>query len=169
MWTRLSRWLVSAYTTTAIDDLVTGLAYCYFANIVVLIGLLFGRSVIAQGKPELQPRDSVSACIRFDGWHYHSIALNGYNYNPEKRSTVAFFPAYPLMSRWLASAVVIRIEDALLLVSNAFLSVAFCLMAQYARLRAVPMWPNQVGWTLLAFGLWPSSFFSEWPLLKVSS
>jgi hypothetical protein len=59
----------------------------------------------------------------------------------------------------MRSATGVRTEAALLLVSNVSLAVAFVLLAVYDRTRAGPKRPATTGWTLLAFGLWPSTFF----------
>ena len=43
--------------------------------------------------------------VRFDAGWYRSIAENGYFFKGEaEQSSVAFFPLYPLLTRWLSDA-----------------------------------------------------------------
>jgi hypothetical protein len=39
--------------------------------------------------------------VRWDGWWYIAIARHGYTYQPHHMSSVAFFPVYPLVVRFL--------------------------------------------------------------------
>ena len=86
--------------------------------IVLLVGYL---SVALIGYPEkLDPPNRVSHYewvnlpIRWDAGWYLGIALNGYDYDPNARSTaqqnVAFFPAYPMAMRavtaWLGGRII---------------------------------------------------------------
>jgi hypothetical protein len=166
MWNRLIKFPQVAVTITFIDDLFVGFAYYVLTGMVVLLGVFFGSDAVIHRGAARKPPDLVSDCVRFDGWQYHSIAQNGYEYDPAKRSTVAFFPAYPLLTSGLSSVSGLRIQDSLLIVSNAFLVLSFGLLACYARLKADPEWPAQIGWTLLAFGVWPSAFFLRMALAK---
>lgn len=143
-------------------DILDGLAYYFATGLVVAIGLLFGTAHVRNresGGRVAVPADLVAAGIRFDGHHYREVAQHGYEYDPAKRSTVAFFPAYPLVTRLLSSASGLRAEAALLLASNTSLAVAFVLLAVYVRARLEPTRPSATGWVLLAFGVWPGTFF----------
>lgn len=44
----------------------------------------------------------LNAWARWDAGWYHSIASNGYSYEPGKESSIAFFPTYPLLMRWIS-------------------------------------------------------------------
>lgn len=39
--------------------------------------------------------------FRWDSGWYRNIVLNGYRYNPDAPSSVAFYPLFPYLSRWL--------------------------------------------------------------------
>jgi hypothetical protein len=44
-----------------------------------------------------------SGWVRWDAGWYHQIAVDGYSYTRGEQSTVAFFPAYPLLLRFLGA------------------------------------------------------------------
>jgi len=82
-----------------IDDLLSGFTAYYLTSLPVFLGVLFGVDFPRPGESRSAPRpDFVSACVHFDAAHYMHIAKEGYTYDPAKRSEVAFFPAYPLLS-----------------------------------------------------------------------
>jgi hypothetical protein len=145
-----------------LDDALAGWALYCLTVIPVLLGLMFSSQFVRGPEVGLvtgDRADPLTACIRFDGQHYLDIVQHGYDYDPSQRSTVAFFPAYPLLARVLSSTTGLSAEASLLAVSNGFLALAFVLLAYYVRLRTSPGQPGLIGWTLLAFGLWPGTFF----------
>lgn len=113
--------------------------------------------------------------VRFDGRQYREIVSRGYRYEASRRSTVAYFPAYPVAAWILQRATGLEVDTALLVTSNAFLAGATMALAAYGRWRlatgdgqapegAAVAARGQSGeaavtWTLLAFGLWPMGFF----------
>jgi len=105
--------------------------------------------------------DLLGICIRFDGGHYARIIRDGYAYDPARRSVVAFFPAYPLLTYSVSQVTGLGTEAGLLLVSNASLAAAFALLALYARVRRREGVSDDStsSWILLSFGLWPTAFF----------
>lgn len=86
------------------------------------------------------------------------IASGGYTYDPQRMSSVAFFPLYP----WVAGAIIhstgTRPEWALLLVSHAALLACFALLGAHVQLRFPTAGHDLAAWTLLAFGLFPTTF-----------
>jgi hypothetical protein len=142
------------------DDVSSGLVFYYATSLVVGIGLLFGHDIV-RGYPSVssQPPRLIDTCLRFDGGIYLSIARDGYEYDPARCSNVAFFPAYPVLARSLTRFTGLRTESALVLVSNIFLAAAFIILAGYVRARGDNVPPAQVAWVLLAFGLYPTTFF----------
>lgn len=88
------------------------------------------------------------------GW-YHRIAAHGYSYTVGQQSTVAFFPAYPLVVRGAR----LLIDDPYLAgIAVTFLAGlgAAVLFAAWVRARLSPA----AAWTaLLAFLLFPYAFF----------
>ncbi len=151
----------SAVAGFARADLVVGIVWYGVATLLVATGVLFGANYLSPVEPGATAggADPVASCVRFDGGHYRDVAQRGYDYDPETRSMVAFFPAYPLTVRFVSAVTGLRTEAALLAVSNACLASAFILMASYSRLRAGAGRAGRVGFTLLAFAVWPSTFF----------
>jgi len=94
-----------------------------------------------------------------DGYHFVEIARDGYSYDSKARSSVAFFPMHPLTGRAVAAVTRLSVENALLLTSNAYLLGAFILLALYARQRFGNVAANATSYTMLAFGLFPTTFF----------
>jgi len=145
-----------------VDDVLLGVGACYLTSLFVLVGLLSGSAFVKPYSPEiaLLSVDMTSACIRFDGCNYADIAEHGYSYNPDGRSGVAFFPAYPAAVAATCLLTNCGHGSGLLVVSNAALAAAFILMARLVR--------HQAGspiacWSVAAFGLWPSTFFFRMP------
>jgi hypothetical protein len=153
--------LVAPRQGCALDDFLAGLGFYYVTSLVVGLGLLFGSGFVPGPRVPAAQRSAgfMDGFIRFDGTHYRSIAQDGYEYDPDTRSSVAFFPAYPLLTRFVTSVTGLQTEAALLLVSNASLAAAFVLLARYLRVRNPAVPPNSIGWALLTFGLWPATFF----------
>src|SRR5437660_92729 len=105
-------------------------ALSLISGAIVVIGVAFGESVI---RPS--PTDDIwSSMARWDGEHYKSIAVEGYRYVPDRASTVAFFPAYPLSARMLM-ALGSPPSAALLVVSHTCCAVATILFLAYLRVR----------------------------------
>src|SRR5207244_1431665 len=94
-----------------------------------------------------------------DGGAYLSIAAAGYSYYPRLRCNAAFLPAYPLLSSWLSAATGMWPLLALVVVAHASLATSFVLFARYLKER-IPAPPSIPAlWTLLAFGLLPTTMF----------
>lgn len=92
--------------------------------------------VVTRVTPDVHP--FVNMWSRWDAGWYQSIAEKGYNYIPNRRSSTAFFPLYPLLMRavhllsptssdssWLLSGII---------VSNAALLVALFYLVRLVRL-----------------------------------
>ena len=65
---------------------------------------MFGASLSFEFPDAKDRPTGWDALARYDGGHYAEIVNQGYSYNPIVRSTVAFFPAYPLVGRLVMSA-----------------------------------------------------------------
>ncbi len=144
---------------TFFDDCLVGM-FCYWGtSFVVAVGVFFSAGFVRSPGVTRQPPELIERCVRFDGTHYRDIVRFGYDYDPARRSTVAFFPAYPLTVRAVAATLDIGVESALVLVSNAFLALAFVALAVYSGMRFDDEPASQTPWTLLTFGLWPTTLF----------
>jgi hypothetical protein len=143
------------------EDLIAGLAGYCLTSLPVLIGVLFGIDFVSEpedGNAELFA-NVVTACSRINGRDYTRIIRDGYSFNPRQCSAVAFFPAYPLLSRGLWAVSGLSPEASALLVAHAALAAAFILMARYTRARWPEASAQQRSLVLAAFGLWPATLF----------
>jgi hypothetical protein len=147
-----------------LDDCFAGFTAYYLTSLPVLAGIMFGVDFPRPSRsPSTPPLDFVTACFHFDADHYAQIVRDGYTYDPARRSMVAFFPAYPLLSRWGSQFTGLTAEEALLLTAHAALLVAFVLLARYVRLRWPEATAEQRGVVLAVFGLWPLGLFFRMP------
>jgi hypothetical protein len=146
------------------DDCFAGFTAYYLTSLPVFLALLLGVDFDSRNAaPSAASADLVSTCFRSDALHYLEIARDGYSYDPEKRSMVAFFPAYPLLSRAVSVATGLSPEEALLLTAHVALLAAFVLLARYVRLRWPQATAQQRGLVLVVFGLWPTGLFFRMP------
>jgi hypothetical protein len=147
---------------------------------VVFIGAAFGAYFVSR-----EPLTIMESVNRFDARNYTSIAENGYSYDAYAPSLVAFFPVFPLSSRWLTRVTGWHALTAELVLSNAFCVASFILAWFYlqrrgnklpfnesagAELRQRVPWGNgeqgsdfAAGYALLAMGVLPTTFFLRMP------
>lgn len=146
-----------------LDAVWTGTWCYYFSASVILIGFWFSIGVVPGSYPTPNQPDSLAAaCMRFDARHYQQIANSGYQYAPNARSTVAFFPLYPLCARLVARTFGIGTGEALLAVSNFCLVATFVLLARYVSVR-LPSSAAGGAWIVWVFAVWPSTLFLRMP------
>ncbi|HUY31179.1 MAG TPA: mannosyltransferase family protein [Pirellulales bacterium] len=139
-------------------------AFWYLSGLIFALGISFGYTFLAAGA-DARPtrRDVIEALGAFDAEWYSSIATRGYSYDVNARSNVAFFPLYPLLARAVAALLPIRIETALLIVSNASFLAALMVLASYARVR-YPAAPEDLAhYVVLAVALFPTACFFRMP------
>ncbi len=101
----------------------------------------------------------VDALTAWDAQWYLDIAENGYTYEPERQSAVAFFPAYPLLVRAVRAVFPLSFRGAGLLVSHAMFVGALALLRIYSQKRFPAASPGLSAYTMIALALFPSSFF----------
>lgn len=137
----------------------------YFApNAIVIFGVFFGIEFVSVCKqhPDSQVMNVDNIAERFapwDGVWFRRIAADGYSYDPERMSSVAFYPLYPIAGRTLSIATGLSIEQALLLTSHLFLAGSFVLFGWYLQQRNIDIHPHQWAYTLVAFGIFPTTFY----------
>jgi hypothetical protein len=146
------------------DDCFAGFTAYYLTSLPVFLGLLLGIDFPRLGEDRSASRpELVSACFHFDAIHYRQIAQEGYAYDSAQRSVVAFFPAYPLLSRAVSETTGLSAEEAALLTAHLALFGAFVLLSRYVRLRWPEATAEQRGVVLAVFGLWPTGLFFRMP------
>ena len=102
--------------------------------------------------------DLVAAFANWDGQWYVHIARDGYFYDPERMSSVAQFPAFPLAGRYLARITGLDYDIALTLTANLCFFLALALLGAYIHRR--PESPSGLAlYAPLALALFPVGFF----------
>jgi hypothetical protein len=99
------------------------------------------------------------ACENWDGKWYVRIAQHGYEGTERPTAAVAFFPAYPLVGRAVASVSGLSHRVGLVLASHLFLLGSAFLLMDYVRLRRMGAPPDVADYAALALLLTPLSFF----------
>jgi hypothetical protein len=145
-----------------LDTVGRGLATYYLTSLTVLVAVVFGGDFVplCRAHPASQTRvDWVAGMAAWDGEWYVRIASTGYSYDPERMSSVAFFPLYPVLAWLLVHGLGLRPEWALLIVSHSSLFAAFVLLAGYTTERFPDLGEDVASWALVAFGLFPTTFY----------
>jgi hypothetical protein len=139
------------------------LFYYGLTSAIAVLGLLLGHYFLErQWYRRTKPDDVlIDAFTGWDGYWYKRVATEGYSYNPNEMSTVAFFPAYPLAGRYLAEITGLSADAALLAVAHGCLALTFVVLLLYVRKRFPKGTDTVDGYVLLAFGLWPTTFFGR--------
>mgnify|MGYP001136616349 CR=1 FL=1 len=137
--------------------------YTYLTSLIVFLGMLFGTDCLRGSRHgDFTPPDRVGtvagAYSNWDGAWYTRIAQDGYTYDPSRMSSVAFFPAYPLLGRALAWATSLPQELALAVLSQLLLWATLALLMAYVRGRH-PGEEHLPAYTAVALALFPLSFF----------
>jgi hypothetical protein len=151
---------------------------CLLGSLIVIAGAVWGRTGLAPSKgAHSRPRVAsggvplVDTLTRWDGQWYLEIAAAGYNYRPGHQSSVAFFPAYPLLAEAVSACTLLPPAWAALAVSHGFLLATCLLLHAYVRRRFPADWPQGNGtapvprsatladYTVLALALFPPTFF----------
>lgn len=147
--------------------ILVALGAWYFANLCVVAGVHLSPLLVLRKPPEVDS-DLLGRVMRFDALHYRSIVTDGYHYREEKRSNVAFFPAYPLLSMMLTAAG-FESKEAMLIVANVLLLGVIILFPFYLSTRPLTygVEPHPLGdmscWAVVSFLLWPPTFFLRMP------
>src|SRR5579862_2647982 len=136
----------------------TGLIVYSLTSLVAVLGVVFARDYV-RPRSAAGTDDVIGSFAMWDGQWFKEIAEEGYNFDPTRQSNIAFFPAFPLAGRELARVGGLRTELALLLLTHLALAATFVFVAAYIDLRFGPGLPAMCGLMLLAFGLWPTTFF----------
>jgi len=152
--------------TCPTTHLEVGLAMYALSLIVVIAGIAFGRSAMEPSWGPHSPSHMAATgdalldtLTLWDGQWYLEIAQRGYGYSLERMSSVAFFPAYPMLVRAVSASTRLPPDWAALLISHGFLVAVFVLLFAYVR-RRFPDAPTRVPmYVLLSLGLFPPTIF----------
>jgi hypothetical protein len=92
----------------------------------------------------------------WDGRAYLGIATDGYSYDPERASNVAYFPIYPLTIAAVTYATESDERAAAILLSTIAFVASGLLLHCYVNARPLP---GDATWSVAAMALFPTSFF----------
>jgi hypothetical protein len=129
---------------------------------IVALGAAFGLGFVTRADraspPNNELSDFIRACVAWDGAWYRIVMLDGYSYNPERHSSVNFFPAYPVLASGVRAATGLMPEAALLLTSNLLLACAMALFYAYC-LDRMGDGRSEAQLALACLALVPTGFF----------
>jgi hypothetical protein len=146
--------------TPLLEAVWLGLLCYYLSSVIPVLGVVVGHDSFQQPQHSLAKHtDLIASFAAWDGEHNLVIVTQGYSYDEHRPSNVAFLPADPLLGWLVVTATGMAPDLALLLVSHLILAATFVVLAAYARLRETPSTPQLTPWVLLAFGLFPTTFF----------
>ncbi|MGO9113549.1 MAG: mannosyltransferase family protein, partial [Thermoguttaceae bacterium] len=135
---------------------------------IVLAGIALGLYFLAPWNASHSPRHVPSTGVPFwdvfnewDGQWYAQIAREGYTYDPDRMSAVAFFPLYPLLGRLVSEVTWLDESFALLLVAHIFLIGVCFLLGLYVRQRYPHSPRNLAAFVVVSFALYPIMFFAH--------
>lgn len=94
----------------------------------------------------------------WDGWWYERIASQGYEYDPQHMSSIAFYPAYPGLTAWLSVTTGMPVRMALVFIAHGCCLLSLVMWQAYLPQRPnVPTVPEVS--VLLAFTFFPTTFW----------
>jgi hypothetical protein len=133
----------------------------YLTSLVVFAGASFGLSFI---RPLAVATDSkaegmLGALTANDGLWYCRIAREGYSFDPNTKSTLNYFPLFPLLGYCFGRLTGVSVELALVAVANIGFASAAAIFAFYLQVRCRVLRPGLAQWIMIAFCLWPVSLF----------
>jgi hypothetical protein len=125
----------------------------------VFIGVNIGANYLYIVREDSTSPNLSTACSRRNGQSYIEIAEKGYSYNESNRSSVAFFPAYPLLAKFVSACVGCSTTIALLLTSNIALLVAIAATSAFVRTSRFNISQNERYLILSLMAIFPPTFF----------
>ena len=134
---------------------------CLLSLIVVIsVEFSFEKVTLCRTHPGSEARQDLLSCFSaWDGEHYVRIAREGYDWRPDRRSNVAFFPVYPALGAMIHRLTGCRAELALLCVSHAAFFGCFVVLSLYINDRFGPQSTDLQEYSLVALGLFPTTFW----------
>lgn len=144
------------------SDVAISLLIFYLSSVLIVVAVLFGQRYVSMcelhSRSAVEPINNDTALFAvWDGEWYHSIVEDGYSYDPNEMSNVAFYPLYPATASVVRQLTGCSSHDALFITSHAYLLAAFLLFAMYLRRRQADTTANH--YHLLALGVAPITFW----------
>jgi hypothetical protein len=135
---------------------LVGIPYAYLTSVPVLTGVIFGITLVDSSRYSRKPWQSLAEVADYGvGHRYATIASHGYDLADD----YAFFPLFPLLGKAIGAATGMGSKSGLLIVAYIALGAAFVALRAYAGVRYADEPDHNRDYVLLAFGLWPTTFF----------
>jgi hypothetical protein len=143
---------------------ISAVAVYYVSSACAFAGAWYGWQYVRPPQGAIhRPADEqfLDALTHWDGRWYLQIARDGYAWQPHSQTNVAFFPVYPLLSRWTSHALGIDLRLALVLVANVAFLAALAVLIRSAQDQMAdcdsPV--TKAIWPAVALAAWPVSVF----------
>ena len=138
-------------------EIIVALGVIYLSWGIVVAGLAFGSEFLTrQAHANRNPAGLFNAFGAWDGVWYQRITALGYDYDPSKQSSVAYFPMLPTLATTIRSTTGLDALSSLLVVSwTAHIASGIALLL-YLRAHGDTHVSVSV---LLCFCLWPMGLF----------
>ncbi len=142
------------------NPLPRAMLYYYLTGMVVVGGFALGSEVLKTSPVRGDTFEySGESYTNWDAQWYQKIATRGYDYSRTTFSSSVFFPAYPLLGRAVSAVTGLNADHSLLLLSNACLIVALCVILLYFEARYPGEDPRLAGYAVVALLTLPASLF----------
>jgi hypothetical protein len=153
---------------------LVNIGVCYvLTGAIVLLGIIFGLSFTTDrvagvsNQPTLNsqventpiPRNVLDALVNQNGKWHKKIVTEGYSFKPTERSSIAYFPLYPIIVAIFISVTGFEPDIGLLIISNICLAATFVLMSVYLSQKGEYVNGGLTSFTLLAMSLMPATLF----------
>lgn len=131
------------------------------SNLIVALGMVAGSALLKKSPGPWGHTFDYHGEVyaHWDGQWYKLIARDGYSYGPFQCSSVAFFPAYPLLGGLASKTTGLPPEISLFIISNLALAGTFVIFAKYLQLRFPEPGSLVRDYSLLCLGIAPPTFF----------
>ena len=149
-------------STRAREAIAISLPAWYLSSLLVVMAAAFAFDHIKLETlhPGSSTRtDLMSSFAAWDGEWYVKIANHGYDWHNERMSSVAFFPAYPLLGNLIKRLTNCRTELALLVVAHAALVGCFVLLVIYVGERFGYQQIDLREYCAVALAIFPTTFW----------
>lgn len=154
-------WCPNKRSESWFDDAVLALALYSVTTAVLLFAVLVAAPKWIEPCDEFDAADfsDLRRLAAWDGIWYMRIVSDGYSYDAERSSSVAFFPAYPLAARTVMLVTGLPAEASLLAVSHGSLILALLFLFRYVRLRFQEAPPSVWCYSVISAAVFPTTFY----------
>lgn len=142
------------------ESLAAGVGYWLVTSCVVWFAASFASNLVTVCPLERGFQDPFPDRLAvWDGEWYETIVEKGYSYDRNRQSNLAFFPAYPLLSRAIQRLTGLTAIHAMILVANLLFCGCMILAHLYVKRRWLDAPTHTSDYVVLATGLLPFTLY----------